>query len=48
MRFKGTFLTMAVAVLGVAAGTTQGMVIPNPGIDEQRATATKGIFLGCP
>ena len=39
MKFKGTLLTLAVAVLGVAAGTTRGTVIPNPGVDEQQATA---------
>ena len=39
MKFKGTLLTLAVAILGVACGTTKGTVIPNPGVDEQHATA---------
>jgi peptide-methionine (S)-S-oxide reductase len=39
MKFKGTLLTLAVAVLGVTAGTTQGTVTPNPAVDEQKASA---------
>lgn len=39
MKFKGALLTLAVAVLGVASGTTQGTAIPNPGVDGQKATA---------
>jgi peptide-methionine (S)-S-oxide reductase len=40
MKFKVTLLTLAAAVLGLAAATTRGTVIPNPAMDEQRASAS--------